>query len=141
MIKKYFFLFLTFFYSGSTMADQLLEIKWEWAAGRQSDSKILVQIDKLSKPSKGFLGIGASPSLANSLPDATDVIATVIQGGEGLNGRTISIRLPGIEANKLEKNGKAGFALIGSDVCICVASVPDAAIQKLDDFLDNMKCQ
>lgn len=106
------------------MSDQHIDIEWEWPAGRQLESKMLINVTQMSKASKGFLGMGASPSLANALPDATIVIGSVMSGSEQLIGKTISIRLPGVEAKKLKLGEPAAVALIGSSVCICVAAKP-----------------
>lgn len=121
------------------MSDQNIKIEWEWPAGRQLESKLLVKIIKISKASTGFLGIGASPSMANAIPEATDVVASVISGQENLIGKTISMRIPGIEASKLKVDQPAAIALVNNNICICV-SVSPTNTQDVASWFNNWSC-
>lgn len=103
------------------MSDQAIELKWEWPAGRHIEAKMLIDVQKMSKASKGFFGIGASSSLANALPDATDVVGTVLTGPDRLMGKRISMRIPDVEAQKLKLGEHAGIGLVGGNtICVCV---------------------
>jgi len=121
------------------MSDQIIEVKWEWPAGRQMETKILINVKKISKASTGFFGIGASPSLADAIPEATDVIATVIAGQENLIGKTISMRVPGVEADKLKVGGPAAVALVENTISICVSAVPPDK-GELDNWFNKWNC-
>jgi hypothetical protein len=139
---KFFIFFIAtmaFFGGRLAMSDQDIEIKWEWPAGRQIETKLLINIKKISKASTGFFGIGASPSLANALPDATDVVASVIFGQENLIGKTISMRMPGVEANKLKVGEPAAVALVSNNICICVSAAPRDT-HDLEDWFQKWSC-
>lgn len=126
----------------SQMSAQTLALKWEWPAGRQVDSKILVKVGKIAKASKGFLGIGASPSLADALPDATDVTATVVAGPDALVGKTVTLGLPGMEAAKLKAGELAGFGLLANGaLCICVAAAPSQDAAQAGTWLEGWSCR
>lgn len=126
----------------SQMSAHTLALKWEWPAGRQADSKVLVRIGKIAKASKGFFGIGASPSLADALPDATDVTATVVAGPDALAGKTVTLGLPGMEAARLKTGELAGFGLLADGaLCICVAAAPSQDVAQAKNWLDGWTCR
>ncbi|WP_288053585.1 hypothetical protein [Methylobacter sp.] len=126
----------------SAMSTQPLEIKWEWPAGRQMETKLLINIKKISKASKGLFGIGASPSMANALPDATDVSASIESGQENLVGRELSIRIPGMEAQKLKVGEHAAIGLVeGNTIGICVSAAPTADKQELANWFNQWRCE
>ena len=80
------------------MSDFDTQLKWEWPAGRAVETTVLVRVMRVSKSSKGLFGILGSPSLANALPDATDVVAVVDGGAKALGGKTILVQMPGVNA-------------------------------------------
>jgi len=124
------------------MSNQTLEIKWEWPAGRQIETKLLADIKKISKASKGLFGIGASPSMANALPDATDVVASVVSGPENLVGKDLSMRIPGVEADKLKVGEHAAIGLVENNtIGICVSAAPTADTHALKDWLNRWNCE
>ncbi|QDF98090.1 hypothetical protein CJ010_16875 [Azoarcus sp. DD4] len=124
------------------MSAQTVEFKWEWPAGRPVGTRILVKVGKVAKASKGFFGIGASPSLADALPDATDVTATVLAGPAALVGKSVLLRLPGMEAAKLKAGELAGFGLIeDGGLCICVAAAPSQDAAAAGNWLAGWTCQ
>lgn len=85
---------------------------------------------------------GGAPSLANSLPDAKDVEASAISGPESLIRQKISLRLPGIEADKLKVGEYAAFGFInGNTICICVAKVPTNTLDDAIIWLSQWDCQ
>lgn len=136
-----FFIAIAAFFGGHVaMSNQDIEIQWEWLAGRQIETKLLVEVKKISKASTGFFGIGASPSLANALSDATNVVATVVSGQENLNGKTISMRIPGVEANKLKAGHLGAVALISNNICVCVSATPTDKYE-LEKWLSKWSCQ
>lgn len=121
------------------MPTQDLQIPWEWPAGRQIESKLLVHIQKISKASKGILGIGASPSLANAIPDATDVAASIVAGPKSLIGLNLSMRLPGMEANKLKVGKHAVIGLAVGEI-VCVFASPEIDGQHPENWLSQWDC-
>lgn len=124
------------------MMNRKTKIEWEWPAGRTVESKCLVTITKITQASRGFLGIGQSPSLANALPDATDVEATVVSGHPQQEGAMLTLRLPGVEAAKLAVGRYAGLGLIGDGtVCVCVAQIPAKDRKDAQAWLESWICQ
>lgn len=121
------------------MSDQIIALQWEWPANRHLKTKVLVNVQKISKPSKGLLGIDDSPSLANTLPDAHDVKAIVISGMPDMVGKVISIRVPGVEARKLNEGTQAAIALINQNTGICIAPVP-SSVQNSQAWLEQWNC-
>ncbi|HEX7639292.1 MAG TPA: hypothetical protein VF457_12925 [Burkholderiaceae bacterium] len=109
----------------NAMSSDKLELKWEWPAGRPVAARMLVRIDDITRTSTGLFGIGKSPSIEGNLPDARTVTATVLAGPGDARGRTLSLKLPGPEAQKLHAQQNAGLALIaGGQVVVCVAAAP-----------------
>lgn len=108
------------------MPKAVIKVKWEWLANRTVDHKVLVLVQGLSKASKGILNIRTSPSMAAALPDATDVVGSVLLGPEQLVGKTLSVRMPGVESQRLKMGRYAALAMVGSDpVCVCVSALPE----------------
>lgn len=101
----------------------------------------MVKVVSTQPTSGGSLGILWSPSMADALPEATDMVGWVLIGPQALQGQQIRLRLPGIEARKLAVGQPAALGLIGGDhICICVAAAPvqeDAASRR---WLDAWKC-
>lgn len=124
------------------MSAQSVEYKWEWPAGRQPGSKLLVKVGKVAKASRGFFGIGASPSMADALPEATDVTATVVAGPAALVGKSVSLRLPGMEAARLKAGELAAYGLVDeAGPCICVAAAPSQDAAAAGNWLSGWTCQ
>lgn len=127
------------------MSDKAVEMKWEWPAGRPVASKLLLQVDALEKASSGWFGFGRSPSLADNLPDAHTLQASVVAGPPAWQGRQVTISLPGPEAKKLTVGTRAGLALTSPldakhPVVICVAAAPTAG-QSAEQWLENWTCE
>ncbi len=123
------------------MSIKSIDIKWEWPATRSVESKMLVKIEKIDKASKGFFGIGASPSLAAALPDATDVLASVVSGPTHFVGKLLALQLPGMEAAKLKVGERAAIGLIENNtISICLAAVP-ADTADMATWLANWNCK
>lgn len=135
-----FFIAAMAFFGGRTvMSAQIIKITWEWPAGRQLETKLLINIDKISKASTGFFGIRASPSMADAIPDATEVVATVISGQEDLVGKIISMRIPGVEAKKLKVGEPAAIALVDNNISICVSAAPPNK-HELENWFSTWNC-
>lgn len=124
------------------MSNQEIRLKWEWPAGRQIEAKVLVKVDDIAKVSKGLLGIGASPSLADALPDPRDVTVSVISGPQALTGRKLTLRLPAMESDKLKVDGHAAFGLIENNaVCVCVAAAPATNSEEEKTWFQQWSCR
>lgn len=125
-----------------SMSAEPTVLNWEWPAGRPVETKLLVQIQSISKASGGFLGIRRSPSLADSLPDATEVAAAVVSGPEDFKAKTVSVRVPGMEAKTLKIGQHAALGLIsGNAVCICIIGAPANNPDEVRSWFMETACQ
>jgi hypothetical protein len=123
------------------MGSKVPALKWEWPAGRAVETKLLVQVRSISKASKGFLGIGASPSFADALPDATDIVASVVAGPAALLGSTVSLRVPGAEVKTLAQDRYAALGLVNNDtICTCIAAAPTDNLADAQTWLRDKAC-
>jgi hypothetical protein len=50
-----------------------LQLAWEWPSGRPASSTLLISVTDIKKQKKGWFGLWRSPSIANNLPDATEI--------------------------------------------------------------------
>ena len=124
------------------MSNQTIELKWEWPAGRKIETKLLLRVEKIKPASKGLFGIGASPSLANALPEATDVSAQVLTGPDAMVGKTVEIQLPGLEARKLVKGEMAALGLLQNKaLAVCIDHVPKQDMEPAQQWLQQWNCQ
>jgi hypothetical protein len=71
-----------------------LELKWEWPANRDIESKVLVKIDSLEETSSGLFSIGKSPSIASNLPDPYTIKGTVLKSTSRFQEKTIQLIIP-----------------------------------------------
>jgi hypothetical protein len=56
-------------------------------------------------------------------------------------GKTVSLRVPGAEANKLKAGEPAAIALVsGNSICVCVAAAPITETSALKRWLDGWNC-
>jgi hypothetical protein len=116
-------------------------LNWEWPAGRKLETRLLVRIVSIAPASRGIFGIAASPSLAQSLPDAQDVVAVVATASDSDQKRRVTVRLPGIEAKKLTVGGLGAFGLISSGrTCICVEQPPKPDFSDAQLWIASWQC-
>jgi hypothetical protein len=126
----------------SVANSKYIGIAWEWPAGRNLESKILVYVREVSLAPTGLLGVQASPSLAGSLPQATNIVAYVATGPKDLQGQIISMRVPGEVAKGLLVGDKAAIALInGNKVGICLAATALTDSQAIGAWFEGWKCK
>lgn len=125
---------------------QSIHLKWQWPAGRHPDLKILIRVDTIRKESGGLFGIRKFESMGEHLPDATEVIGTVVLGGDDLRGKTLRLRAPRAELKDVATGHTAGVGIIKSangsgDICICVRGAPEnLGADALKSWLDQMSC-
>jgi hypothetical protein len=124
------------------MASNTLDLKWEWPAGRPIESALLVRVESIQPASRGLFGMRASPSMADALPDATELKARVDEQSTRLAGQDLLIRLPGIEAQKLKAGQWAALGLVESGtVCACVAAAPTQSVEEARRWLATSPCR
>lgn len=124
------------------MASSTVNLKWEWPAGRPLAQTLLVRVDAVESAPRGLFGVLTSPSLADALPEATDVKATVDAQSPHLPGRQVLLRLPGVEAHKLKPGDWAAFGFVVADsVCACVAPSPARSEAEARRWLGEAPCR
>ncbi|MBP7790633.1 MAG: hypothetical protein KA024_02285 [Zoogloea sp.] len=123
------------------MSSKAVELKWEWPAGRHIESKLLINVSSIKRLSSGPFGVKLSPSLADALPEATEIEATVVIGEKEWLGKAIRIKIPGMEASKLREGGGAVAGLINDSICICLSPTPNLSQDDLQSWFDNWVCR
>jgi hypothetical protein len=102
-------------------------LAWQWPAGRSIDIRLLVRIERVAPIRRGLFGrIGNSPSLAGSLPDPHEILATVVSGPPAFQDHRVSLRAPGAETSGLIPGRVATLGIIEDGrVCICISAGTD----------------
>lgn len=125
------------------MSDLNVEMGWEWRAERALDQRLGLRLIQIKKEGNGLFGIGRSPSLAGSLPDAQRVQADVIaldRPGVGRVGTKIAFRIPKIELRGAEEGALVAVGIIGQNV-VCLALAPDAVNEaSLSSWISEASC-
>jgi len=110
--------------------------KWEWSADRKPETRLLAKVSKLEKPSEGFFDTNKSPSIAANLPDAQVMTGRIADGDQ-----KFTLVLPKVEAANISANDYVALGILGNDICICIAKVPDSGIHaKQIEWLKNWEC-
>jgi len=119
-----------------------VQLRWEGAAGRQPEGKLLVQVQELKAAGQGLLGqLENHPSLARSIPEPVDINASVLRYTGSWSGSSVSLRYSRYELPDGAVNDRFALALIGQEVCICLARVPSSVAEAaLDDWLAQWTC-
>ncbi len=99
-----------------------LSLKWEYPAGRTPERFLTIQLDKVEKEGRGFLGIRRSPSMADAMDDARLWTGTVADGD--LGGSKVHIRVPGEDVPEAAKGDRVALGLVEGTICICVRKPP-----------------
>ena len=123
-------------------SEKNVQLRWEGAAGRQPEGKLLVQVRELKAAGQGLLGqLENHPSLARSLPDPVDIQASVLRHTGSWSGSSVSLRYSRYELPEAAVNDRLALAVIGQEVCICIARVPGSVAEAaLDDWLARWTC-
>lgn len=115
------------------MADLNLEMGWEWRAERELEQRLGLRLIQIKQEGNGLFGIGRSPSLAGSLPEAQRVQADVIaldRPGTAKIGTKITFRIPKIELRGAKEGAFVAVGIIGQNV-VCLALAPDVVNEAL----------
>ena len=129
------------------MSREAVRFRWQWPAGRKPDYKLLVDVQEVRKESSGIFGVKKSESMAGQLPDAIEVIGSVIVGPDELIGRKVILRAPRAELRNVVVGQAAGVAVIARDrndtnICICIEGAPKIIDKNaLRAWLNDMKCE
>lgn len=100
-----------------------IELSWQWPAERMPSAWSVMASPKIEEKSTGLFGIGASPSIAGNLPDAQTLSGELVAGADA--GKTATIDLPGLEAQKLAEATQVALGRVEDGVVICTLPVPD----------------
>ncbi len=108
------------------MADPLVQLGWEWRAARALEQRAGLRLIQIKKEGHGLFGIGRSPSLGGSLPDAQRVQAEVLavdRPGQARIGTKIGFRIPKLDLKGANKGALVVIGMIGENV-VCFAPAP-----------------
>ncbi len=119
-----------------------LDFKWEWPGGRTPDHRIMVRVDRLSKPNQGLFGWKKSPSLADTLPDPIDLHGTILAGHSGWSGKKLMLSLPKVELAGAGEGDKVAMGVLSQGICICIEKAPDHLRESdLEQWLTSWTCK
>jgi hypothetical protein len=120
---------------GARMSSDTLQ--WQWPAGRKADRKVLGKVSSIKPESGGLFGIGRSPSMGDSLPDAQIVGFDVIAGDSG----KFKLRMPLLELHGAKKGTIAGIGIVDGEYLICFAPAPAGVSEaELGTWLKKLDC-
>jgi hypothetical protein len=115
------------------MADPLVQLGWEWRAERPLEQRVGLRLVKIEKEGGGLFGLGRSPSLGGSLPDAQRVQADVLaidHPGQAVVGGKIAFRIPKVELRGASEGALVAVGIIGRSV-VCLAPAPAEVTEDL----------
>lgn len=125
------------------MADLNVQMGWEWRAERLLEQRLGLRLIQIKEEGNGLFGIGRSPSLAGSLPDAQRVQADVIaldRPGTVKIGTKITFRIPKKELRGAHEGALVAVGIIGQNV-VCFAPAPAAVSEaSLASWISEAPC-
>jgi hypothetical protein len=122
---------------------QSVQMGWQWRAERSLEQRVGIRLIQIKSEGGGLFGIGRSPSLSGSLPDARRVQADVLTidrpGKVGVAAR-IEFRIPKLELRGAEEGALAAIGIIGQNV-VCFTPAPDEVTEAtLPAWLPQAPC-
>ncbi len=129
-----FVLLITLLTGGCAMSADI-ELKWEWPAERKPTDRILIKVENIKNKSSGFFAIGASPSLAENVPDPVIITGKIVHGDEFTDGKSLQVTAPKLEVESLKASSYAVVGMIEKNVCICIVPVDSPDID-----ISSVKC-
>jgi hypothetical protein len=125
------------------MADPVTRLGWEWRAERALEQRVGVRLTRVKRESGGLFGIGRSPSLGGSLPDAQVVRADVLavdRPGPAEVGNTIEFRIPKFELKGAESGTLVAIGIIGQNVVCLAPAAAGVAASSFGSWLSEAPC-
>jgi hypothetical protein len=125
---------------GAVMAGSknILTLAWQW--GGLAEHRILARVDRVEKEGGGLFGILRSPSMADSLPDARLVHASIVAGGEA--GQEVVLRIPDRELPPTRAGDLLAVGYTADNRAICVERPPAGlAEDALQSWLGGWRCE
>ena len=117
-----------------------LRLTWMW--NRPPAQRALVRVVRVEAEGGGLFGFKRSPSMADALPDAQVLTATLLPIDGGRAGRAVVVRLPKRELPAHVAAGQTvalGYTQDGAAVCIA-ALPPDVGAGAQRDWLERWTC-
>lgn len=125
------------------MADLNVQMGWEWRSERLLEQRLGLRLIQIKDEGKGLFGIGRSPSLAGSLPDAQRVQADVIVSdrlGKVKIGTKITFRIPKLELRGAREGALVAVGIIGQNV-VCLEPAPESVSEaSLASWISDAPC-
>ena len=125
------------------MTDPFVQMGWEWRAGRALEQRVGLRLIQIKKEGTGLFGIGRSPSLGGSLPDAQRVQADVVAAarpGRAEIGMKVGFRIPKVELRGASEGSLAAVGIIGDNV-VCFAPAPAEVTEaSLSGWISEAPC-
>lgn len=125
------------------MADPLVQLGWEWRAERALEQRAGLRLTRIKDEGNGLFGIGRSPSLGGSLPQAQRVQAGVLAAdrpGPANVGAGIEFRIPKVELRGANEGALVAIGIIGHNV-VCLAPAPAEVTEaSLAHWLSGAPC-
>ncbi|WP_295392084.1 hypothetical protein [uncultured Thiodictyon sp.] len=125
------------------MADPLVQLGWEWRAERALEQRAGLRLIQIKKEGNGLFGIGRSPSLGGSLPDAQRVQAEIIavdRLGRAEAGTRIGFRIPKRELRGAKEGALVAIGMIGQDVVCFVPAPAQITETSLASWISEAHC-
>ncbi|WP_156427716.1 hypothetical protein [Thiohalocapsa sp. ML1] len=125
------------------MADPLTRFGWEWRAERALEQRAGIRLTRVKREGGGLFGIGRSPSLGGSLPDAQVVRAEVLavdRPGQAAAGSTIEFRIPKMELKGAEAGALVAIGIIGQNVVCLAPAAAGVTADSLASWLPEAPC-
>lgn len=103
---------------------------WQSQMGRTPTHKVVASVDRYAALSRGFLGLGRSPSYGGpaGFYNAMELQGTVVSADQGFTPPAIKLVVPGRAVPALERGMRVVLAVVEGNICIGLAPVP-ASIQ------------
>lgn len=117
---------------------------WEWRSGRALEQGLGLKIIKIKSEGGGLFGIGRSPSLAGSIPDARRVQADVVvldKVGAVKVGDRVTFRIPKIELKGANEGALAVVGTIGQKAVCFVPAPKTVSEESLADWMSVASCE
>jgi len=125
------------------MANPITQMGWEWRAERTLEQRAGLRLIQIKKEGDGLFGIGRSPALGGSLPEAQSVQAEVLvvdQPGRAKIGTIIRFRIPKVELKGATEGAFVVIGIIGQNAVCFVPAPTEVTESSLANWLPKASC-
>lgn len=99
-------------------SEKVLELRWEWPAGRQPSQTLEVRVDKVKADGGGLFGIRNSPSMADGFPNPMILEGELLGVPSGQPSVRVHLRYPAHDLPAVAVGDRLGLAVLDGNVCI-----------------------